>query len=47
MLAILGIIMILVFTYLIMAKRLSPIASLTLVPVVFAVLGGFGGSWAR
>ncbi|MDM5201232.1 citrate:proton symporter [Fictibacillus enclensis] len=43
MLAILGIIMIVVFTYLIMAKRLSPIASLTLVPVVFAVLGGFGG----
>ncbi|MDN4527679.1 CitMHS family transporter [Fictibacillus fluitans] len=43
MLAILGTVMIVVFTYLIMAKRLSPIASLTLIPVVFAVLGGFGG----
>ncbi|MED3892345.1 citrate:proton symporter, partial [Peribacillus frigoritolerans] len=41
-LTILGISMVTVFTYLIMSKRLSPIVALTLVPIVFAVVGGFG-----
>lgn len=42
MLLILGITMILVFTFLIMSKRMSPIAALTLIPIIFAVIGGFG-----
>lgn len=41
-LTILGISMVTVFTYLIMSKRLSPIVALTLVPIVFAGVGGFG-----
>lgn len=47
MLAFLGLAMVVVFTYLIMSKRLSPIVALTLVPVVFAVLGGFGGTTGK
>ncbi len=41
MLALLGLLMVVTFTYLIMSKRLSPIVALTLVPIVFAVIGGF------
>ena len=41
MLALLGLVMVVTFTYLIMSKRLSPIVALTVVPIVFAVIGGF------
>ncbi|KKX57992.1 MULTISPECIES: CitMHS family transporter [Pseudomonas] len=41
MLAFLGLSMVVVFTYLIMAKRLSPIVALIVVPVVFSIIGGF------
>lgn len=34
--------MVVVFTYLIMAKKLSPVTALVAVPTVFAVIGGFG-----
>ncbi|MDQ0247357.1 CitMHS family citrate-Mg2+:H+ or citrate-Ca2+:H+ symporter [Bacillus fengqiuensis] len=34
--------MVVVFTYLIMSKRLSPINALTIVPIIFALIGGFG-----
>lgn len=42
MLTFLGISMVVVFTYLIMSKKLSPVASLVLVPVIFGIIGGFG-----
>lgn len=42
MLALLGLAMVVVFTVLIMTKRLSPIVALTVVPIVFALFGGFG-----
>ena len=38
----LGISMVVVFTYLIMSKRLSPVTALVIVPIVFAIIGGFG-----
>ena len=41
MLAILGFTMIVVFTYLIMSNRLSPIVALIIIPLIFAILGGF------
>nr|BFE97943.1 hypothetical protein GCM10020185_84790 [Pseudomonas brassicacearum subsp. brassicacearum] len=47
MLALLGLAMVVVFTFLIMTKRLSPIVALTVVPIVFAVLGGFGGTTGK
>jgi len=47
MLAFLGLAMVVVFTYLIMSKRLSPIVALTIVPIVFAVIGGFGGTTGK
>jgi len=47
MLAFLGLAMVVVFTYLIMSKRLSPIVALTLVPVLFALIGGFGGTTGK
>lgn len=47
MLALLGLAMVVVFTYLIMSKRLSPIVALTVVPIAFAVIGGFGGSTGK
>ncbi|RMQ50940.1 putative citrate transporter [Pseudomonas cichorii] len=47
MLAFLGLAMVVVFTYLIMSKRLSPIVALTIVPIVFAIIGGFGGSTGK
>ncbi|SFK77422.1 citrate-Mg2+:H+ or citrate-Ca2+:H+ symporter, CitMHS family [Salinicoccus halodurans] len=34
--------MVVVFTYLIMAKKLSPVTALVIVPIVFGLLGGFG-----
>lgn len=34
--------MVVVFTYLIMSKRLSPVASLVVIPIIFALIGGFG-----
>ena len=42
MLTFLGISMVVVFTYLIMSKRLSPITALVVVPIAFALIGGFG-----
>lgn len=33
--------MVVVFTYLIMAKKMSPVAALVVVPIVFALIGGF------
>ncbi|WP_110928647.1 CitMHS family transporter [Bacillus massiliglaciei] len=42
MLALLGFLMILVFMFLIMTKRLSAMIALILVPVIFALIGGFG-----
>nr|WP_256989090.1 citrate:proton symporter [Bacillus sp. EB106-08-02-XG196] len=36
-----GISMVIVFTYLIMSKRLSPVTALTIVPIAFAIIGGF------
>lgn len=44
MLTILGFSMMIVFTVLIMSKKLSPIVALTLTPIFFALIGGFGGS---
>ncbi|WP_163116843.1 citrate:proton symporter [Bacillus subtilis] len=42
MLTILGFSMVTVFTILIMTKKVSPIVALTITPVVFALIGGFG-----
>lgn len=42
MLAILGFVMIIVFMYLIMSNRLSALIALIVVPVVFALISGFG-----
>lgn len=42
MLAVLGFLTIGVFLYLIMTKRLSVLIALVLVPIVFALIGGFG-----
>ncbi|WP_264526008.1 CitMHS family transporter [Flavobacterium sp. N502536] len=41
MLTILGFSMIIVFMYLIMTKRLFPLTALILIPILFAILGGF------
>lgn len=41
-LTLLGISMVVVFTFLIMSKRLSPVSALVVVPIVFALIGGFG-----
>lgn len=41
MLALLGFMMVTIFMYLIMSKRLSALTALILVPIVFALLGGF------
>ncbi len=43
MLALLGFLMIAVFMYLIMTKRLSALIALMVIPVLFALIGGFGG----
>ncbi|MED3997564.1 citrate:proton symporter [Peribacillus frigoritolerans] len=42
MLTLLGISMVVIFTYLIMSKRLSPVNSLVVIPIIFALIGGFG-----
>ncbi len=42
MLSILGFGMVITFMYLIMSKRLSPLVALITIPIVFALLGGFG-----
>ncbi|RCW46589.1 CitMHS family citrate transporter [Paenibacillus prosopidis] len=42
MLSILGFLMIAVFMFLIMSKRLSAIVALILIPVLFALIAGFG-----
>lgn len=42
MLAILGFVMMIVFMYLIMSNRLSALIALIVVPVVFALISGFG-----
>ncbi|AXI82738.1 CitMHS family transporter [Xylella taiwanensis] len=42
MLTVLGFGMVITFMYLIMSKRLSPLVSLIIVPIVFALAGGFG-----
>ncbi|MBB6284492.1 CitMHS family transporter [Geobacillus subterraneus] len=42
MITFLGISMVIVFTYSIMAKKLSPVTALVIVPIIFAVIGGFG-----
>ncbi|MFC5589710.1 CitMHS family transporter [Sporosarcina soli] len=42
MLTLLGVSMVVVFTYLIMSKRLSPVTALVVVPIAFALIGGFG-----
>lgn len=44
MLSLLGFLTVIVFLYCIMTRRLSVLVALLLVPVVFAVAGGFGGS---
>ena len=41
MLTFLGLSMVIVFTLLIMTKKLSPITALVIVPIVFAIIGGF------
>jgi len=47
MLSILGFIMVAVFMFLIMTKRLSALIALILVPVVFALIGGFGADLGK
>ncbi|TQR33333.1 CitMHS family transporter [Brevibacillus brevis] len=42
MLALLGFLMVAIFMYLIMSKRLSALVALIVVPVVFALISGFG-----
>lgn len=42
-LTLLGFGMVVAFMALIMAKKLSPLVALTLIPVLFALVGGFGG----
>jgi CitMHS family citrate-Mg2+:H+ or citrate-Ca2+:H+ symporter len=44
MLTALGFGMVITFMYLIMSKRLSPLVALITVPIIFALLGGFGGA---
>ncbi|MDN3437952.1 citrate:proton symporter [Planococcus sp. APC 3900] len=41
MLTFLGVSMVVIFTYLIMSKKMSPVAALVVVPIVFALIGGF------
>jgi len=42
MLSILGFAMIITFLVLIMTKRLSPFVGLTVIPIIFGIIGGFG-----
>jgi CitMHS family citrate-Mg2+:H+ or citrate-Ca2+:H+ symporter len=43
-LTILGFGMVITFMYLIMARRLSPVVALITIPILFALIGGFGGA---
>ncbi|HRP74689.1 MAG TPA: CitMHS family transporter [Xanthomonadaceae bacterium] len=43
MLTLLGFGMVIVFMVLIMTKRLSPLVALIMIPILFALIGGFGG----
>lgn len=47
MLTVLAYSMVIVFMYLIMTKRLPALPALILVPIAFAVLGGFGHELGR
>lgn len=42
MLAILGYLMVVIFLYFIITKRLSPFTGLIIVPIIFGLIGGFG-----
>jgi CitMHS family citrate-Mg2+:H+ or citrate-Ca2+:H+ symporter len=42
MLSLFGFSMVTIFTYIIMSKRMSALLSLMLIPIIFAVIGGFG-----
>jgi citrate-Mg2+:H+ or citrate-Ca2+:H+ symporter, CitMHS family len=44
LLTFLGFAMVVTFMFLIMTKRLSPVVALIAVPVIFALVGGFGGA---
>lgn len=44
MLALLGFLMVIVFMYLIMSRKLYALTALILIPIVFALVGGFGSS---
>lgn len=44
MLTVLGLTMIAVFTYFIMSGRMSSFTALTVIPLLFAIIGGFGSS---
>jgi CitMHS family citrate-Mg2+:H+ or citrate-Ca2+:H+ symporter len=44
MLTLLGFGMVLTFMTLIMTKRLAPVVALILIPILFAIIGGFGGA---
>ena len=43
MLTLLGFGMVIAFMFLIMTKRLSPLVALIAIPILFAIIGGFGG----
>lgn len=47
MLALLGVLTIALFLYLIMTKKVSVIVALVIVPVLFAVIGGFWDQLGR
>lgn len=47
MLSILGFGMVITFMYLIMSKRLSPLVALITIPILFALIGGFGAASTR
>jgi citrate-Mg2+:H+ or citrate-Ca2+:H+ symporter, CitMHS family len=42
MLAILGYLMVIIFLFLIITKRLSPFIALSIIPIIFGLIGGFG-----
>jgi len=41
MLSLLGFLMVAVFMYLIMSKRLTPMVALITIPIIFGLIGGF------
>ena len=47
MLAILGLAMITTFIALIMTRRLSPLVALTLIPILFGLIAGFGSGLGK